>query len=65
MTNASHHRDSLLLILTMDPDGDGILGARLSSMGVQKGETDLSQIHNGLALAAGHVLKPADALARC
>ena len=56
------YRGSLLLIWTMDPDGDGILGARLSSMDVQKGETALSQVHNGLALAAGHLLKPAYAL---
>jgi DNA invertase Pin-like site-specific DNA recombinase len=56
------YRGSLLLIWTMDPDGDGILAARLSSMDVQKGETALSQIHNGLALAAGHILKPAYAL---
>jgi len=56
------YRGSQLLIWTMDPDGDGILAARLSSMDVQKGETALSQIHNGLALAAGHGLKPAYAL---
>lgn len=56
------YRGSQLLIWTMGPDGDGILAARLSSMDVQKDETPLSQIHNGLALAAGHLLKPSYAL---
>jgi hypothetical protein len=31
-------------------------------MDVQKGETAMSQIHNGLALAAGHALQPGYAL---
>lgn len=46
----------------MDADGDGIIAARLSSQDVQKGETALGQIHNGLALTAGHGLKPACAV---
>jgi DNA invertase Pin-like site-specific DNA recombinase len=53
---------TLLLVWSMDPDGEGIVAARLSSTDVQKGETALGQIHNGLALAAGHALKPAIAV---
>jgi len=53
---------SLLLIWDMDPEGDGIVAARLSSQDVQKGETAMAQIHNGLALAAGHALTPAHAI---
>lgn len=53
---------SLLLIWQMEPDGDGIVAARLSSYDVQKGETAMGQIHNGLALAAIHKLKPAHAI---
>jgi hypothetical protein len=56
------HRGSLLLIWEMNDDGDGIIAARLSSQDVQKGETAMGQIHNGLALAAGHGLKPACAV---
>jgi len=46
----------------MDPDGDGILAARLSGQDVQKGETAMAQILGGLALAATHGLKPACAV---
>lgn len=56
------HRGSLLLIWEMNENGDGVIGARLSSLDVQKGETALGQIHNGLALAAGHGLSPACAV---
>lgn len=37
------HRGSLLLIWQMDPDGDGILAARLSGQDVQKGETAMGR----------------------
>ena len=53
---------SLLLIWEMDPAGDGIIAARLSSDDVQKGETAMGQIHNGIALCAGRDLKPATAV---
>jgi len=56
------YRGSLLLIWEMDDDGDGIIAARLSSQDVQKGETAMGQIHNGIALAATHRLKPACAV---
>ncbi|HEV7807854.1 MAG TPA: recombinase family protein [Solirubrobacteraceae bacterium] len=57
------HCGSLLLIWDLDADGDGIVCARLSAQDVQKGETAMAQIHNGLDLAASQRLTPACAVA--
>jgi hypothetical protein len=54
----SRHGDAVMRIWVVDPDGDGIVGSRLSTRDVQNGETAMNQIHPALATAADRGMKP-------
>jgi DNA invertase Pin-like site-specific DNA recombinase len=47
-----------LLVFMVDPDGDGVIAARLSNRDIQNGETALGQVHPALDAAKQLGLRP-------
>lgn len=54
----SKHGDATMMVWLVDAEGDGIIGARLSTRDVQKGETALGQVHPALEASQNRKLKP-------
>jgi hypothetical protein len=54
----SRHGDALMQIWVINPEGDGMIGARLSSRDVQNGETAMGQVHPAMAMARERGLEP-------